>query len=142
MAGASPKVSRARAREAAAPGPGRAQRLVDAVRPEELGRRPGGGLVAQKPRLRVQAQQGAQDGGGVLVVDAPGVPLVVRLGRRLPHEQGEFVVGQDSETFGALLGQEAGGQVLAPVDGRRLRGERCSQYGRVASKAGSVTGAR
>ncbi len=106
------------------PGPRDTLRLLRPVRPEELGRRPDGGLVAQQPRVRVQAQQGAQDGGGVLVVDAPGVPLVVGFGRRLAYEQGEFGVVQRGERLGPPLLQQPGRQILAPVDGGRLRGEK------------------
>lgn len=106
-----------------APGPGGALRLIGAVRPEELGRRADGGLVAQQPGVRVQAQQGGQDRGGVLVVDAPGVPLVVRHGGRLPYESRQFGIGERGEVSGPVLVEEPGGQVLGTVDGGVLGGE-------------------
>ncbi len=56
-------------------------------------------------------------------MDAPGVPLVVRLGRRFPYEPGQFGVGQGGQAAWPVLVQEPGGQVLGAVDGGVLRGE-------------------
>lgn len=111
-------------------GPCRSGRLVGAVRPQQLGSGTRGGRVAQQVRLCAQPQQGGEDRGGVAVVDAALVALVVAglgghaddveqavLGRCLVQAVQRFGPGQQrrGQVFGAVDLGRLGDQVLVPV---------------------------
>lgn len=105
-----------------ATGPGVAFLGRRAVLPEELSGGTGGRLVAQEARALVQAQEGGEDQGRVVVVDTALVALVVGCLRCLT-DQGGQVVGR-CEGGGTVLVEQEGGEVFGTVDPGRLRGQR------------------
>lgn len=107
-------------------GPGRPLPGGRAVCPEQLGFGAGLGRVAQQAGRLVQAQQYGQDGGGVVVVDPALVALVVRGFGSVAHEGREVRLREGGR---AVLGEQAGGEVLGAVDVRVLRGQRLAPVG-------------
>ena len=147
---------RARASDVARGGPGRAGRVVGAEGPEELGGRPRRRRVAEQPRARVQAERGP---GGSRWRRGRGRPA------RSPRRSGSPPPGGRSpaarrrspppraarparpasrpgQRAGLGGGQDRGGQVLTPVDLRRLRDRQLIPERPDSSKAASRTGAR
>lgn len=94
------------------------------VGPVELGGGAFGGGEAEQAGRPVEREQRAEDPHGVVVVDAAFVPL---LGSGLgggADQRGQVGGG---EGLGAVVGEEAGGEVFCAVELGGLRGRVCSQ---------------